>query len=127
MKNFYAYNDFFKTVIDANVVAFCITSTKCKDISTYKKWLVNSDWPEEISRLENLNQKTFEVQKLWSHGIQKVNKTTATTLTTKQEEWNTTNYYTETIEKRAQAKHGPGKPRDMQGRNQDLKGRMLDT
>ena len=61
MKNFYAYDDFFKTVIDANVVALYITSAGCKDISTYKKWLVNSDWPEEICRLENLNLKPFEV------------------------------------------------------------------
>ena len=43
MKNFYACNNFFKTVIDINVVALCITSTGYKDISTYKKWLINSD------------------------------------------------------------------------------------
>lgn len=66
MKNFYAYDDFFKTVINANVVAFCITSTRCNNISTYKKWLGNSNWPEEISRLANLNLNPFKVQKLWS-------------------------------------------------------------
>ena len=61
MKNFHAYDHFFKTVIDANVVAFCITSIGCKDISTYKKWLLNSNWPEEIFRLKNLNMELFEV------------------------------------------------------------------
>ena len=60
MKNFYACNDFFKTVIDANVIAFCITSARCKNISIYKKWLVNSDRLEEISRLENLNLKPLK-------------------------------------------------------------------
>ena len=64
IKNFHAYNNFFKMVIDVNVVAFCIMSARCKDISTYKKWLVNSDWLEEIFRVENLNLKPFEIQKL---------------------------------------------------------------
>lgn len=66
MKNFYLCNDFFKTVIDVNMVAFCITSTRCKDINIYKKWLVNSDWYVEIFRLKNLNLKLFEIQKLRS-------------------------------------------------------------
>ena len=66
MKNFHACNDFIKTVIDAIVVALCIISIGCKDISIYKKWLVNSDWPEEIFRLKNLNLNFFEVQKLQS-------------------------------------------------------------
>ena len=83
MKNFHACDDFFKTVIDVNVVAICITSARCKDISIYKKWLVNSDWPEEIFRLENLNLKPFEVQKLRSQATQKVNKITAITLAAK--------------------------------------------
>ena len=86
MNNFHAYNDCFKMVIDANMVAFCITSAGCKDISTYKKWLVNSDWPKQIFRLENLNLKPFEVQKLCSHVTQKVNKTISTTLVAKQGE-----------------------------------------
>lgn len=60
MKNFYACNDFFKTVIDANVVTLYITSARCKDISTYKKWLINSDWSEEISKLDTLNLKLFK-------------------------------------------------------------------
>ena len=64
MKNFHACNNFFKTVIDINMFTLCITSARYKNISTYKKWLVNSDWPEEISKLENLNLKPFKVQKL---------------------------------------------------------------
>ena len=61
MKNFHAYNNFFKTVINANVVTFCITSAGYKDINTYKKWLVNLNWLKKIFRLENLNLKLFEV------------------------------------------------------------------
>lgn len=83
MKNFHACDNFLKTVIDANVVAFCITFLKCKDINIYKKWLINSDWPEKISRLENLNLKPFKIQKLQSQVTQKINKTTTTTLTAK--------------------------------------------
>lgn len=37
MKNFYIYNNFFKTIIDANVVAFCIIFAKYNNISIYKK------------------------------------------------------------------------------------------
>ena len=70
-------------IIDTNVITLCITFARYKDISTYKKWLVNSNWPEEISRLENLNLKPFKVQKLWSQATQKVNKTTATILAAK--------------------------------------------
>ena len=92
---FHACNNFFKTVIDANVVALCITSAGFKDISTYKKWLVNSDWPEGISRLENLNLKPLEVQKLQSQVTQKVNKTTATTFAAEEKEWNVANCDTE--------------------------------
>ena len=127
MKNFYACDDFFKTIIDVNVIALCITSVGYKDISTYKKWLVNLDWLEEISRLENLNLKPFEVQKLRSQATQKVNETTATTLAAKQEEWNAANRDTEATQSRARARRGPGRPRGMQGRNQDLRGGMLDT
>ena len=127
MKNFHACNDFFKTVIDANVVTLCITSAGCKDISTYKKWLVNSNWPKEIFRLENLNLKPFEVQKLRSQATQKVNETTATTLAAKQEEWNAANRDTEATQSRARARRDPGRLRGMQGRNQDLRGGMLDT
>ena len=83
MKNFHVYNNFFKTVIDVNVFALCITSIRCKDISIYKKWLVNSGWLEAIFRLENLNLKSFEVQKLQSQATQKVNKTTVSTLAVK--------------------------------------------
>lgn len=61
MKNFHACNDFFKTVINANVVALYITFTRFNDISTYKKWLGNSDRLKEISRLENLNPYPFEI------------------------------------------------------------------
>ncbi len=64
MKNFYVYNDFFKTVIDTSMVTFCIISTGYKDISIYKKWLINLNYSKEISRLENFNLKPFEVQKL---------------------------------------------------------------
>lgn len=64
MKNFYASNDFFEMVIDVNVFALCITSARSNNISIYKKWLGNSNWLEEISRLENPNLNPFEVQKL---------------------------------------------------------------
>ena len=77
IQNFYTSNDFFKIVIDANIVALCIISVGCKDISKYKKWLVNLDWSEKIFRLKNLNLKPFEIQKLRSEATQKVNKTTA--------------------------------------------------
>lgn len=66
MKNFYAYDDFFKTVIDINMIVLCITSARCNNISIYKKWLGNSNWLEKISKLENLNLNPFKVQKLWN-------------------------------------------------------------
>ena len=74
---------FFKTVIEANVFAFCITFAGYKNINIYKKWLVNLDWPKEISRFENLNLKTLEIQKLQSQAIQKVNKTITITFVAK--------------------------------------------
>ena len=52
MKNFYTCNDFFKTVIDAKVFVLCITCAGCKNIGTYKKWLVNSDWPRRFLGLK---------------------------------------------------------------------------
>ncbi len=101
MKNFYTCDDFFKTVINANVVVFCITSTNYKDISIYKKWLINLDCPEKISRLENLNLKPFKVQKLQSQATQRVNEITATTFATKREEQNIANHNTKAIQSRA--------------------------
>lgn len=67
MKNIYVYNNFFKTVININMVVFYITFNKYNDINIYKSWLNNLDWPKEISSLENLNLNLFEVQKLQSH------------------------------------------------------------
>lgn len=61
MKNFYTYDNFYTTVIDVNIITFCIMSIGCKNITIYKKWLVNSDWPEKISKFENLNLKLFEI------------------------------------------------------------------
>lgn len=61
IKNFYACDDFFKTVIDANVVTIFITSARCNDISIFQRWLGNSNWLEEIFRLGNLNLNLFEV------------------------------------------------------------------
>lgn len=63
MKNFYIYNNFFKIVIDINMIAFYIMSTRYKNINIYKKQLINLIWLKEIFRLENLNLKFFKVQK----------------------------------------------------------------
>ena len=110
MKNFYSYNNFFKTVININMVAFCITFARYKKISIYKKWLVNSDWPEEIFRLKNLNLKPFEVRKLWSQVTQKVNKIIAIILTAKQKGWNAANRDIEAIQSKTRARRDPKKP-----------------
>lgn len=59
MRNFHTYNNFFKTVIDVNMIIFYIIFTKYKDINKYKKQLINSNWLEEISKLRNLNLKLF--------------------------------------------------------------------
>ena len=48
------------------MIAFCITFIEYNNISIYKRWLGNLDWPEEISRFENLNLNSFEIQTLWS-------------------------------------------------------------
>lgn len=83
MKYFYVYNNFFKIVIDANIITFYITSTEYNDISIYKIQLINLDQPEKIFKLENINLNLFEVQKLQNKTTQKVNKTTTTTLAAK--------------------------------------------
>lgn len=41
MKNFNAYNNIFKIVIDVNVVTLCITFAKYNSIHIYKKWQNN--------------------------------------------------------------------------------------
>lgn len=64
MKNFHIYNNFYKIVIDTNMIIFCITFAQCNIINIYKKWLINLDWFEEIFKLENLNLNLFRVQKL---------------------------------------------------------------
>lgn len=61
MKNFHVCNNFFKMVINTNLVVFCITFARSNNISAYKKWLCNLNQPEEIFRLENLNLNFFEV------------------------------------------------------------------
>lgn len=43
MKNFHIYNNFFKTVININVIMLYIISAKYNNISKYKKWLSNSN------------------------------------------------------------------------------------
>lgn len=83
MKNFYIYNNIFRTVIDTNIITLYITSTRYNNISIYKRWLSNLNQSEEIFRLENLNLNFFEIQKLWNQGIQKVIKTIATILVTR--------------------------------------------
>lgn len=67
---------------------------------------MNSDWPEEIFKLENLNLKPFEVQKLWSQATQKLNMVTATIFVTGQEEWNTTNCNIKVLQNKTWNKSG---------------------
>lgn len=61
MINYNTYNSFFTTTINKNVVIFCITFSEYKDINKYKKWVVNSNWPKEISRFEYLNLNFYKV------------------------------------------------------------------
>lgn len=37
MKNFYIWNDFFKIIINTNMIVFYILSVGCKNISKYKR------------------------------------------------------------------------------------------
>lgn len=64
MKNFHACNDFFKIIIDINIIVLCITSAKYNNIGIYKRWLGNLDWLKRIFGLENPNLNPFKVQKL---------------------------------------------------------------
>lgn len=86
MINFYTYNDYFITIIDANVIILYINSAGYNNISIYKKQLRNCNYLEEIFRLENLNLNLFKIQKLLSQATQKINKITATIFAAKQKE-----------------------------------------
>lgn len=40
MKNFYAYNTFFKHVVDTHIIALFMKTTSYKDIDKFKAWVV---------------------------------------------------------------------------------------
>lgn len=61
MKNFHICNDFFKTIIDANIFVLYITFAKFNNISIYKNWLGNLTQLEKIFKLNNPNLNPYKV------------------------------------------------------------------
>lgn len=54
MKNFYACNNFFRSLIKGHVVALVMHTAGCKTISAFDIWLLQLDWLAFIQEMDIL-------------------------------------------------------------------------
>lgn len=70
MKNFHAYNIFFRHVVDAYIIILLIEITNHKGIDEFKAWVAQSDWPCFIEKIQKLYLKPFYIQSFWAKNKQ---------------------------------------------------------
>ena len=52
IKNFYACDDFFKPIIQAYIIAFCMHHQNLTKIDDLQTWLSYNNWPNLITQVE---------------------------------------------------------------------------
>ncbi len=64
IKDFYSCDDFFRTIVQAHIIAFCIYHQGLTKINDLQTWLSRNDWPNLIVQIEGQYLNPEKVQNL---------------------------------------------------------------
>lgn len=54
IKDFYVCNDFFKTIIQAHIIALCMHHQNLTKIDNLQTWLSYNKWPDLVTQVEKV-------------------------------------------------------------------------
>lgn len=87
IKEFHACDDFFRTVVQANLIALCMNVSGCASSAAFQTWLSRNNWPALLKLVVEKYLSPLAVHTFRKESDQQVESEVAKLLKTRQQEW----------------------------------------
>ncbi len=71
-RDFHAFDNFFQTVVTRYALALCMQEISCSEISKFKTWLSENNWPKMVQNVEDKYLGLFKTIELQASATQQV-------------------------------------------------------